>query len=204
MVVDSYRGHRAGGITAIIEYFRTGGDAGTTYTLVVFLAGLIVAVALLSLKVRELSRTGGETQATEVAPSENEVAVTTAKDPLWPYSLDTARPWSPFTTEELVGKVTGITDAQAQEAIKDELGKWLRVRGNIRNVHQSSGDIDAVVALTTRIRVFLSADSKPWTDILLNSKIDDEIEAIGPITRVDPAGWIEVEVRQLLPPKKIN
>ena len=193
-----------GGIAAVIEYFRTGGDVGTGPTLVAFLAGLVVAVILLSLKVRELSLSGKLAQTTEGASGEHEDAVEAGHNPLGPYRLDTARSWCHFTTQELFGKVHGLTDVRAKEVVETEIGKSLRIRGTIRNVRNNDGRITAAINLPNDVMVMLRTESKPWTDILLALQIRDEIEAFGPIVAVDSNGFITMTVEQLLPPNILN
>lgn len=196
-------------ITALIQYVLPGEEIGIIAILVALIGGGGAAVILLSLRVRDLDEALGLSRSPELLSSPDEKPEVDEAEFMPPYHLDHKRPWSPRRTQELVDRVRGLTDVARQEAVKDDIGRWLRIRGTILNVRDAGYDrtVSATIELTNRVNVIAAAEIDPWKSILHASKIGDEIEVIGPITDIGSfgsEGFISIRVDQLLPPKSHN
>ena len=217
---------------AVIQYFR--GEVSIASIWVSLVAGLIAAIVLLSLKVRVQSQQLEQAQppatmpiptpipATDEAahvlspiPSTDEAAHVLSPIPstdeaaiLAPYHLDTERRWYPYTTNDLVGKVKNLTDVELGSAIEDDIGRCMRIEGEIINVWPfdigTEEGSNGLIKLPNAVWVQIEARSEPCNEILRASKIGETVEVIGAIKGVMQAGIIVLEVRELLPPMLRN
>ena len=191
-------------ITAVIQYALPGKEIGIIPILLALIGGGVAAIILLFLRVRDQDKALGLLRSPErLSPPDEKPEVDEAEFmPL--YHLDRERPWSPRKTQELVDRIRGLTDVARQEVIKEDIGRWLRIRGTISNVRDEGDDRAATtIELTNGVYVIATAESDPWRSILRASRIGDEIDVIGPITNI-LGGFIFLRVDQLLPPELHN
>ena len=211
---------------AVIQYFRS--EVSVDAVLVAGIAGLIAAVILLSLKVREQDQQMRQTQTSAIPASSSSVPTADSQaadgvadqviedDPVQPdptiegadlqspYHLDAESYWAPYTTAELAVMVQGLTDVEREDVVRNHLGRSMRIKGTAQNVSRlglfNSDEIYATVNLPNGVIVTLESTMEPWKGMLASIKVGEEVEAIGRIVRVSGRGTIGLMVRQLLPP----
>ena len=110
---------------AAIQYLRTGARFGFEDLWIALTIGLIPAVLLLSLTVsvlnRELDKTRPEAQISTISPiSGNDGSI----DP-----VPQEEAWHPNTVEQLMAKISGLTDVERRNAIKNDLGLLIEIEG---------------------------------------------------------------------------
>lgn len=206
---------------AVIQYFR--GEVSIASIWVTIAAGLIAATIRLSLKVREQSKQLEQAQTLGTIPIPNPILEPDGAAPilssipptdeaeiLAPYHLDTTRRWYPYTTNYLVGKIRKLTDVERESAIENDIGRCMRIVGEIVNVSRYDFSFiygegfRATITLPNGILVRIETKSEPWNGILHASKIGEPVEVIGVIKDVLQGGYIVLEVHELLPPMLRN
>ena len=143
-------------VHAVIQYFR--GEVNFTSIWISLGAGLVTAIFVLVLKVRQQAQppvtiqilsqipptdeaTTDEATTDEATTDEATTDEATTDEPttdepttLAPYHLDTTRRWSPHTTKYLVDKIQNLTDVQREISIENDIGRCMRIEGAITNV----------------------------------------------------------------------
>ena len=161
-----------------IQYLRS--EIGLDSVLVAGGAGLIAAVILLSLKIREQNQQIQQTRRSAIPASNSPVplsdshATTGVQDPSIednpaqtdlnqpdpaiegsyvqsPYHLDAESIWAPYTTRELVAKVRGLTDVERDAVVRNYLGRSMRVIGTARNVSRFALDDNDEIYATVNL-----------------------------------------------------
>ena len=193
---------------AVIQYFRGEGSIASIW--VTIAAGFIAATIRLSLKVREQSKQLEQAQTLETIPIPSPILEPDGAEIPAPYHLDTTRRWYPYTANYLVGKIQNLTDVERESAIENDIGRCMRIVGEIVNVNRDEFSfIDgeafrAAIKLPNGILVSIETKSEPWNGILHASKIGEPVEVIGVIKDVLQGGYIVLEVHELLPPMLRN
>ena len=128
-------------VHAVIQYFR--GEVNFTSIWISLGAGLVTAIFVLVLKVRQQAQPPVTIQILSQIPPTDEAttdetttdeATTDEPTTLAPYHLDTTRRWSPHTTKYLVDKIQNLTDVQREISIENDIGRCMRIEGAITNV----------------------------------------------------------------------
>ena len=196
---------------AVIQYFR--GEGSIASILVAIAAGVIAATIHLWLKVRKVrkqSKKLEQAQTLGTIPIPNPILEPDGAEIPAPYHLDTTRRWYPYTTNYLVGKIQNLTDVERESAIKNDIGRCMRIVGEIVNVNRNDfsfidgEEFRATITLPNGILVSIETKSEPWNGILHASKIGEPVEVIGVIKDVLRGGYIMLEVHELLPPMLRN
>ena len=197
-------------VHAVIQYFR--GEVSFTSIWISLGAGLVAAIFVLALKVRQQAQPPVTIQfLSQIPPTDEAIideATTDEATILAPYHLDTKRSWYPYTTKYLVDKIQNLTDVEREISIKNDMGRCMRIEGAITNVRRGlftdEEEFHATINLPNGVTVSIEAKSEPWNGILRASKIGDTVEVIGAITDVRRAGMIWLDIHEMLPPMLRN
>ena len=197
-------------VHAVIQYFR--GEVSFTSIWISLGAGLVAAIFVLALKVRQQAQPPVTIQILSQIPPTDEAIIDEAiideATILAPYHLDTKRRWYPYTTKYLVDKIQNLTDVEREISIKNDIGRCMRIEGAITNVSRGlftdEEEFHAMINLPNGVTVSIEAKSEPWNGILRASKIGDTVEVIGAITDVRRGYMIWLDIHEMLPPTLRN
>ena len=197
-------------VHAVIQYFR--GEVSFTSIWISLGAGLVAAIFVLPLKVRQQAQPPVTIQILSQIPPTDEATIDEATineaTILAPYHLDTKRRWYPYTTKYLVDKIQNLTDVEREISIENDIGRCMRIEGAITNVRRGlfkdEEEFHATIELPNGITVLIEAKSEPWNGILRASKIGDIVEVIGAIRNVMRGDTIWLDIHEMLPPMLRN
>ena len=164
------------------------------------LIGLIPTALLLLLQVAVLTRK----LENEQAPPQQSISAPTVADA---ELTVLAGQWHPNTAEELIDKVSGLTDVERENAIKNDLGLLVEVEGEVWDVTENafdnsvqvaiilSSDNDSMAFVDHRM-AFAESASATWTPRLRTYQKGSRIRAVGALKNIRP-GYVSLELYTL-------
>ena len=157
------------------------------------LIGLIPTALLLLLQVAVLTR---KLETAQAPPQQSISAPSAAEAEL----AVPAGQWHPSTAEELIDKVSGLTDVERENAIKNDLGLLVEVEGEVWDVTEDTFDNAVSVAIflssPNHSMAFVKSASETWTPRLRTYRKGSRIRAVGAIKDIRP-GYVLLELYTL-------
>ena len=164
------------------------------------LAGLVSVVLLLLLQVAVLTR---ELKTAQTTQQRLTSASTTKNEELAVPAIQ----WHPNTAEELIDKVSGLTDVERENTTKNDLGLLIEVEGEVWDVTENAFDNSVMVAVILSSHnnsvafadhrmAFVESASDTWTSRLRAYQRGSRIRAVGVIERIG-LGTVSLELREL-------
>ena len=171
--------------SAAFEYMMTGGLSGWTPLVAAALGGGLAALILMYIKTPD---SPSESHPLPEPPSE-----------VQPLPEAAAQIFCPRTPAELIDKVKGCTEIQAEYISKPYLGQWMGIEGNITDVSQRSYMNQITVYMFDNEPSFaLYFDASTWGTQIGSFDVGDRISAIGKIESIQRGGIISLEECELV------
>ena len=187
-------------VAALFEYLRLGRQFDATSIWVLLAASSAIAVLLLSARVRALTKALEQYRSFVTSVEHQTVAIDDgarlrARDHRLPASrapkpLDPSKPRCLRTPEELIAMTKGLTSVERDRVTKDQIGLWLAVNGEIREVwdYRPNLGVAAMLRLPTGTLVHVVANSDIWNRTVLAAKVGDRITVDGSIGEIGSVG----------------
>ena len=206
-------------ITAAVEYTMTGGSSGLIPLSAAAIGGGLTALILMAIKtpyfpsaVVEYIMTGGAPRwiplgivigvglTALILMATNTSDSPSKEGPLpGPSSEEEQRIFSPRTPAELVDKLEGLTEVQAERLTETYLGQWMEVEGNVTDISRNLFEDQIKVHIfNDRLSLFLHFDASTWGVQVGSLDVGDQISAIGKIRSILRQGIISLDECELV------
>lgn len=165
--------------SAAFEYMMTGGLPGWIPLVAAALGGGLTALILMYIKTPEPAP---EPRSLPDPPSE-----------VQPLPEGSSRIFCPRTPAELIDKIEGCTEIQAEYIIKPYLDQWMEIEGNIKDVSKTSYTNQITVFIfDNELSLFLYFDANTWGVQVGSFDVGDRISVIGKIASIQRDGIISL------------
>ena len=106
----------------------------------------------------------------------------------------------PRTPAELIEKIEGCTEIQAEHITQPYLGQWMEIEGNVDDVSErlSGDEISVYIWSEVKPSFFLIFDSNTWGTQIRSFDVGDHIIAVGKIKSISRLGTISLEECELI------
>ncbi len=182
-------------LCVIIQYSRKVGRFRRGDLWDALAVGLVPAVLLLSLTVGVLNRELETLRAASQHSNSSQNAIPDQSIKLIRQEGFLEDAWNPHTIEQLMAKISGLTDEEREDAIENDLGLLIEVEGKVSDV----SEYEVVDEISVRIEMgdgntaFARSGSKFWKPRLRAYPRGADIRVVGSIRDVrERIVWVEL------------